>query len=624
MSWEVWTMKSKVSFFDGGISRNLLRRCWPLWAGYFLLLLFLLPVPLGRVTAKMAEAGEYRRLVLSFANDLVPVSFAVGILAVMVVFSYLYSSRSCGLMNSLPIRRETMFCTVWLTGLMPLLLAEVLAALLTAALYLGRGLDVQALLLWLLVGVCAMLCFYGIASFCAMLTGSLLVLPGLYLVLNLTAWVVEDCLQSLLRSLIYGLGNRGGWQLIALSPPMWLTKKLYVARRDMDNWELLGLGWLPIYALAGLALAGLALLLYRKRRMETAGDTVAWPVLKPVFRYCMAFGTALVAAVAVNSLVLGGSFHGRGAAVLIWALLLGGAALGWMAAEMLIQRTVRIFPGKWKGLIAVCAVLTLGLWTVELDLTGFERRVPEADEVERVTLLYRGTQEIEIPENIEKALELHRSMVANKALHEPEIHSAGDWMTLHYRLKDGRELERSWYLQMFDPEDPGDLMRWEELLNCDELLDWRNAQVPAATVENIYAASLYYTWTDEQGRESGDELRLTPEEAADFYQNAILPDQRQHSIGRIWLLNDEEHRQLRSNVHFGLDLRLTEEEAKAYGWQMYYYNGEVCMDSESCLAWIREHTQIPVMPQSEAEPFEGNGTVPEVALDEAAWPDGNG
>ena len=624
MSWEVWTMKSKVSFFDGGICRDLLRRCWPLWTGYFLLLLFLLPVPLSRVTVKMAEAGEYRRLVLGSANDMVPVSFAVGILAVMVVFSYLYSSRSCGLMNSLPLRRETMFSTVWLTGQVPLLLAQLLTALLTAALYLGKGLDMQVLLLWLLAGACAMLCFYGIASFCAMLTGSLLVLPGVYLVLNPTAWAVEGCLQSLLRNLVYGLGNGIDSRLIALSPPIWLMHELRVARLEMGDWQLIGLGWLPVYALVGLALSVLALLLYRKRRMETAGDTVAYPVLKPVFRFCMAFGAALVASAAVYSLALGGSFHGRGAAVIIWVLLLGGAALGWMAAEMLIQRTVRIFPGKWKGLIAVCAVLTLGLWTVELDLTGFERRIPEADEVESVTLLYRGTQELEAPENIKKALELHRSMVANKALHEPEIHSAGDWLTLHYRLKNGRELERSWYLQLFDPEDPGDLLRWEELLNCDELVDGRNALIPAATAENIYAASLYYTWTDEEGREKGDELRLTPEEAADFYQNAVLPDQRQRSLGRIWLLSDEEHRQLRSNVHFGMDLRLTEEEAKAYGRQMYYYNAEVCMDSESCLAWMREHTQIPVMPLREASPFEGQAMIPEAALDEAAWPEGNG
>lgn len=624
MSWEVWTMKSKVSFFDGGICRNLLRRCWPLWTGYFLLLLFLLPVPLSRVTANMAESGEYRRMVLSGAEDMVPVCFVVGILAVMVVFSYLYSSRSCGLMNSLPIRRETMFSTVWLTGFVPLLLAQLLAAGLTAALYLGKGLDMQALLQWLLAGACAMLCFYGIASFCAMLTGSLLVLPGLYLVLNLTAWAVVGCLQSLLQNLVYGLGNRGSWRLIALSPPVWLEHEMRVGRLEMGDWQLQGLGWLIVYALVGLILSVLALLLYQKRRMETAGDTVAYPVLKPVFRYCMAFGAALVASAAVYSLALGGSFHGRGAAVIIWVLLLGGAALGWMAAEMLIQRTVRIFPGKWKGLIAVCAVLTLGLWTAELDLTGFERRVPEADQVERVAVLYRGTQEMEAPENIEKALAVHRSMVANKALHEPEIHGAGDWLTLHYRLKDGRELERSWYLQILDPAEPGDLLGWEELLNCDELVDGRNAQIPAVTAEKIYAASLYYTWTDEQGRERCDELRLTPEEAADFYQNAVLPDQRQHSIGRIWLLYDEAHRQLRSNVHFGLDLRLTEEEAKAYGRQMYYYNAEVCMDSEGCLAWIREHTQIPVMPLSEASPFEGNVTVPELALDEAVWPEGNG
>ena len=47
MNWEVPTMKSRTSCFNGGVCRSLLRRFWPLWAGYFVLLLFLLPVQLS-------------------------------------------------------------------------------------------------------------------------------------------------------------------------------------------------------------------------------------------------------------------------------------------------------------------------------------------------------------------------------------------------------------------------------------------------------------------------------------------------------------------------------------------------------------------------------------------------
>ena len=44
------------------------------------------------------------------------------------------------------------------------------------------------------------------------------------------------------------------------------------------------------------ALLALALLLYRRRALETAGDAVAVPWLRPVFKYFMALGGALALA----------------------------------------------------------------------------------------------------------------------------------------------------------------------------------------------------------------------------------------------------------------------------------------------------------------------------------------
>lgn len=35
MSWEVPTMKSKISFFNHGLFKSTLRRFWPLWVLHF-------------------------------------------------------------------------------------------------------------------------------------------------------------------------------------------------------------------------------------------------------------------------------------------------------------------------------------------------------------------------------------------------------------------------------------------------------------------------------------------------------------------------------------------------------------------------------------------------------------
>lgn len=598
MSWEVPSMKSKTSFFDPGVSRNLLRRCWPLWTAWTVLLLFLLPVSLTRLSGFVSpESQDMNRSVLSAAEDMIPLSFGMAILTAMCMFSYLYNTRSCGLMNSLPIRRETAFGTAYLTGLVPMLLAEVLVFALTAAFYGGRGVTMMNLLIWLLTAVLSSLAFYGVAVFCAMLTGSLFILPLVYAVLSFAAWVAESCLHEILGALIYGFPNGGKVWISWLSPPVALMNRVNVSVRADDGvWRLFGLGALAVYAGVGLVLSFLALLLYKKRQMECAGDTVAFPILRPLFRYCMAFGTAVVFASLVYSLLLGGSFHGRTAALVLLALLLLGAGLGWYAAEMLIRRTVRVFPGKWKGLALVCAalcVLTLG---AEFDLTGFERRVPEPEQVERLHIIHgRGITLLQ-SENIGEATELHRSLVEHKSLHEREIHEAGVMINLQYILKDGRMLERSYYLACFEPEDPEDLVAWETLLNCPEAQEQRAERKLPVTEETFYAATFHCTWYDEEGREQYAEERLTAEQALDFYENAVLPDRAKHTLDRIWMYPDGAQQELCSNVSFYLELR--QQEGRQTRWD--HMDLDICMDSEACLRWIRENTDLPVMTRREA------------------------
>lgn len=599
MSWEVPSMKSKTSFFNPGVCRNLLRRCWPLWTAWFVLLLFLLPVSLTRLSAFVSPGSQdMNRAVLIAAENLIPLSFGMAILTAMCMFSYLYNTRSCGLMNSLPLRRETAFGTAYLTGLAPMLLAEVLVFALTAAFYGGRGVTMTNLLRWLLAALLSSLAFYGVAVFCAMLTGSLFILPLVYAVLSFAAWVAESCLHEILGALIYGFPNGGKVWLSWLSPPVALMNRVSMGvRADDDVWRLFGLGALAVYAGVGLVLSFLALLLYKKRQMECAGDTVAFPILRPLFRYCMAFGTAVVFASLVYSLLLGGSFHGRTAALVLLALLLLGAGLGWYAAEMLIRRTVRVFPGKWKGLVLVCAalcVLTLG---AEFDLTGFEGRVPEPEAVESLQIPHGKGITLRQPENIREATELHRRLIEHKSLHEGEIHSVGTWINLTYILNNGRQLERSYYLCSFEPEEADDIDAWEALLNCPEAQEQRRSQKLPVTEETFYAATLHCIRYDEEGQNQYAEVRLTAEQALDFYENAVLPDRAAHTLDRIWLRWDGTALDLESNVAFYLETHRKTEDGEV--WDTL--NLEIYMDSEACLRWIRENTELPVMSRREAE-----------------------
>ena len=87
-----------------------------------------------------------------------------GLLAAMAVFSYLDDSRSACMMHALPLRREALFFTNYLSGLSFLLLPNAaIFGLTLAGEAVGNCLDLKALAIWLLVQSASCLFFYSFA-----------------------------------------------------------------------------------------------------------------------------------------------------------------------------------------------------------------------------------------------------------------------------------------------------------------------------------------------------------------------------------------------------------------------------------------------------------------------------
>ena len=130
-------MKSKTYLFSPGMSRNILSRFWPLWLLYLGALLVQLPVTVSGYLAQGISVRYTMDRILQLSVDVAGYAMIASVLSVMAAFSYLYSKRSCSLINSLPVRRETAFVTACLTGLLPLLLAELLAWLIALGVFAG-------------------------------------------------------------------------------------------------------------------------------------------------------------------------------------------------------------------------------------------------------------------------------------------------------------------------------------------------------------------------------------------------------------------------------------------------------------------------------------------------------
>lgn len=120
MSWEVRTMQSKTSYFNAMLFRKNLTRFWPLWGlASFVGALFPLAVLLDMVHRgwNVLSAPDFTGMYYDAVSAVPVINLVYAALCAMAVWSYLYNARSVGLMHTLPIRREGLFLTNFLSGL---------------------------------------------------------------------------------------------------------------------------------------------------------------------------------------------------------------------------------------------------------------------------------------------------------------------------------------------------------------------------------------------------------------------------------------------------------------------------------------------------------------------------
>ena len=513
MRWEVRTMRSGTSFFNLTVYRKHLARFWPLWAAWLLVLLLLLPgqamarlqMDNGDVLKTFAESAP---LSVCNGNVMLVLALLVGLLAAMASCSHLYATRSANFMGALPLRREGLFFSHYLGGLTMMLVPPVLTFLFTFLVELAGGaLELAALGYWLGYTCAAGLFFYTFAVFLGMFTGHPLALPAFYAIFNLLAFGVFNLVGWVLGQFYYGFAALPGWitTLAAWLTPVWSLSSVRA------NWDLYQRSVLVVeegvtllvYVAAAVALAVGALLLYRRRNLETAGDVVAVRVMRPVFRYGVAFCAALFLGLATASLI----GRDQDQTTLMVCIFLWGVA-GSFAAQMLLDKSFRVLR-RWKGAAAVGAVLLLAFAVVGLDLTGFETRVPRAEEVAAVHV--RGLNgfpqdsgsyadaRLDSPDSVARVTALHQAIVDSW-----ERGEAGEYesVTLTYELKDGTTLTRQ-YLDQFLSE--GVREQAQAVLEDPQLI-WQSYGL-AELEERGGLRNVTWTVEGRQGVETGEQAK---------------------------------------------------------------------------------------------------------------------
>ena len=519
-------MRCGTSFYNGTLGKQLTLRFWPLIALYSVIWAIVLPISGLNYMRSGYIGGWATDIEYLFRALVTPMTIVFGVLAAMAVCSHLYSTRSCNFTAALPPKRTALFATHYLTGLLWLVVPVAVMTLMASFLAIGCSLSGFASGLAL---VCMQtLFFYSFAVLCGMLTGHLLALPVFYGIFNGLVGGLWYLLTLLFREFYFGYPG----SLVAV--PAWVEWFTPAWQLFSYGSPYAGYGMSAVYAGVGIVFALAAWLLYVKRPMERAGDVVIWAGLRPVFRY----GVALCSGLALGSLtrlVLGLDELGLAVSVMLWGVA------GCFVGQMFLSKSVRVLR-YWKGAGAIaCACAALFL-VMKLDLTGYETRVPEADEVVSVTISGLDSYPVDTasnfhdiqtqdPQAISLITQLHQALVDQRNTFNGYYDNSTRF-DVTYTLADGTRLTRSYtvYVNEVDLDRAGTVTQLAHQLVNDSklmLLSYEFHELEAAGYRPT--GGTFYLTSDTGNTSTGHDLSTS--EAQSLYQ-AIVQDIQEGNLPR--------------------------------------------------------------------------------------------
>ena len=433
-------MKSRTSFFNVTALRKNLTRFAPAWLG----LCAYLMIWASTIFTTGEKWGDYYE----------PIAPIFAPIFALVLFGYLCDPRECNMVHSLPIRREKLFLIHTLAACLMFLIPTGIFCAVT------RDYATQkAIYRFLFMGV-EFLLLFSVGVLSMMFTGRKIGAALLYIFIQCFTTIAGLIIDSLYLPLLPGVSISEDWTF--LSPTFLVSRYADFTDNTVINWS--EWSFLLIFTLISLAILGISVLLYRRRKLEHAGDLLAVSWLDPFFAACSGVTGA-------SAMVVFG-FDSE-----VFQLLLG-IAIGYLSYWMLSKKSARVFTPKiLGGFVCLVAALLGSMYLVHLDPLDRVSYVPEPHQVETANLS-QGHYDTDgfsttDPELIAGLTALHTDIAAQ---YVPEAlskynPSEGERIFICYELKNGRTIQReyscndaallkrsAWYLSQpiayFETENP--------------------------------------------------------------------------------------------------------------------------------------------------------------------------
>ena len=541
-------MPRKTSFCNAALLRSDIKRYWPLLFLYVAVWVVILPMQILSASRECDGVADGIMTVLQMKQHNVIIrsipasavmSLLFGCFAAMAVWSYLMSGRTVGLMHALPVTRTQAFFSHILSVLGALTAGNVLIFLLTALCSAGFSyVDWTALGTWLLLTELMALFFFALGSLCAMVTGWLLAVPVLYGAMNVVALLLYAVISTMTQMFYFGYSSSDIpefitwltpvgriWDAVAngSAQPIEVQFPEPIGTQSYHRFQLPDSAFSTciIYAAVGIALLALVWWLYKKRPSETAGDAMSFRWLQPIARWSIGLCGGLGLGLFLNYVILGSSFAG----LLICQLVMG--VICFFAAQMLLKKKFRIFTSRWwvETLALVLTLLAVTL-CIKLDITGYQHRIPDAEDVTSVRFSASYADfTADDPAAVESVISLHRAILEqydetgerleNQTYLDTEGGPITRYVRVDYQLRNGTSLRREWRVSIVNGSDIHRLLT--QLVNrtdCRESLMGLDALRKYGGVSNVAGGYV-------SQYETGAFADLTRQQAQDLVSHAL-------------------------------------------------------------------------------------------------------
>jgi ABC-2 type transport system permease protein len=373
-------MKSKTSSINTGILLNDLKRFSWIGAGYLLALLAIVPLKIFMLYSRtqdlrINDTTAYLRIFQFdyYSPIQILVLIVVPVLTGLLLFRYLQDGRAADMAHALPVRREALYNTHVVTGIIFLFVPLILTALVSWALVSGLGIeDVNGIniLTWLANCLLLNLLFFICSVAVGMVTGMTTMQGVLSYILLFLPSGLSILLLHNLNQYVYGFAYDYylSSKIEYLSP---LTRLTDISRNPFQPGEM------AVYLGISILLYFVGRSFYLRRNTETAGSAITFQVLRPVFKYSVTFCFMLLL----------GSYFNAVQDSMAWTYFgyLIGSLMAYFLIEILLNKSLQVFQGRQfrnYGIYALAMVVLLGL--LHFDWTGYEKRLPGISEIKSI------------------------------------------------------------------------------------------------------------------------------------------------------------------------------------------------------------------------------------------------